>query len=55
MDHPMIGDTPLLIKAKKTWKDQQTEIALSDKDAKKITYLVNKNLLKDIGVIIILE
>lgn len=55
MDHPMIGDVPLLIKAKKTWKDQQTEIALSDKDAKKITYLVNENLIKNIGVIIILE
>jgi len=55
MDHPMIGDTPLLIKAKKTWKSQHTEIALSDNDAQKVSYLVNKNLLKNIGVIIILE
>jgi len=55
MDHPMIGDTPLLIKANKTWKNQHTEIALSESDAQKITYLVNRDLLKDIGVIIILE
>jgi hypothetical protein len=54
MDHPMVGDTPLLIKAKNTWKNQHTEIALSDKDAKKITYLINSNLFKNIGVIIIL-
>jgi hypothetical protein len=54
MDHPMIGDTPLLIKAKNTWKNQHTEIALSDKDAQKLTYLMNKNLLTNIGVIIIL-
>jgi hypothetical protein len=54
MDHPMIGDTPLLIKAKKTWKNLHTEIALADNDALKLTYLINKNLLKDIGVIIVL-
>ena len=54
MDHPMIGDTPLLIKAKNTWKNLHTEIALADNDAKKLTYLINKNLLKDIGVIIVL-
>jgi hypothetical protein len=54
MDHPMIGDTPLLIKAKNTWKNQNTEIALSDKDAHKLTYLINKNMLENIGVIIIL-
>jgi hypothetical protein len=54
MDHPMIGDTPLLIKAKKTWKNKHTDIALSDKDAQKITFLIKKNLLKNIGVIIIL-
>jgi len=55
MDHPMVGDTPLLIKAKKTWKNQKTEIALSDNDAQKITYLVDRDLLKNIGVIIVLE
>jgi hypothetical protein len=54
MDHPMVGDTPLLIKAKNTWKNTNTEIALADKDAQKITYLINKNLLKNIGVIIVL-
>jgi hypothetical protein len=54
MDHPMIGDTPLLIKAKKTWKNLHTEIALADNDARKLTYLINKNVLKDIGVIIVL-
>jgi len=54
MDHPMIGDTPLLIKAKTTWKIQHTEIVLSDKDAQKLTYLINKNLIENIGVIIVL-
>jgi hypothetical protein len=54
MDHPMVGDTPLLIKAKNTWKNKHTEIALADKDAQKVTYLINKNLLKNIGVIIVL-
>jgi len=54
MEHPMIGDTPLLIKANKTWKNKNTEIALADKEAAKMSYLINKNLLKDIGVIIIL-
>jgi hypothetical protein len=54
MDHPMVGDTPLLIKAKNTWKNKHTEIALADKDAQKLTYLINKNLLKNIGVIIVL-
>ena len=54
MDHPTVGDTPLLIKAKNTWKNQQTEIALSDKDAEKLSYLINKNLLKNMGFIIIL-
>jgi len=54
MDHPTVGDTPLLIKAKNTWKNQQTEIALSDKDAQKLTYLINKNRFKNIGFIIIL-
>lgn len=54
MEHPMIGNTPLLIKAKKTWKNKHTEIALTDKEAAKISYLINKNLLKNIGVIIIL-
>lgn len=55
MEHPMIGDTPLLIKAKNTWKNNHTEIALSDRDAQKITYLINGDLLKNIGVIIVLE
>jgi hypothetical protein len=54
MDHPTVGDTPLLIKAKNTWKNQQTEIALSDKDAKKLSYLIDKKRLKNIGFIIIL-
>ncbi|NQZ23114.1 MAG: LPP20 family lipoprotein [Colwellia sp.] len=54
MDHPTVGDTPLLIKAKNTWKNQQTEIALSDKDAEKLSYLINKNRLKNMGFIIIL-
>jgi hypothetical protein len=54
MDHPTVGDTPLLIKAKNTWKNQQTEIALSDNDAQKLTYLINKNLFKNMGFIIIL-
>jgi hypothetical protein len=54
MDHPTVGDTPLLIKAKKTWKNQQTEIALSDKDAQKLSYLINKNMFKNIGFIIVL-
>ncbi len=54
MEHPMIGNTPLLIKAKKTWKNKHTEIALADKEAAKISYLINKKILKNIGVIIIL-
>jgi len=55
MEHPLVGDTPLLIKANKTWKNSATEITLAQKDADKITYLVNNNLLNNIGVIIVLE
>jgi len=54
MDHPTVGDSPLIIKAKKTWKNRQTEIALSDKDALKLTYLINNNRFKNLGFIIIL-
>jgi len=55
MEHPLVGDTPLLIKANRTWKNNATEITLAQKDADKIAYLVSNDLLNDIGVIIVLE
>lgn len=54
MEHPLIGDTPLLIKANKTWPEQLTEISLSEQNSKKIAQLISKGLLQNIGVIIVL-
>ena len=55
MEHPIVGDSPLLIKANKTWNNNNTEIMLNNQDAKKLIYLTKNNLLKDTGVIIVLD
>ncbi len=55
MEHPLIGENPLLIKARQTWQNNLTELLLAQQDADKITYLVTHDLLKNIGVIIVLE
>ncbi|SFB98843.1 hypothetical protein [Pseudoalteromonas denitrificans] len=55
MEHPIVGDTPLLIKANKTWKNNNTEITINEKDAKKLLYLSQNNTLKNTGVIIVLD
>lgn len=55
LEHPLVGDNPLLIKAQKTWSNNPTEIALSGVDAEKMGYLVDNNKIENIGVIIVLE
>jgi len=54
MEHPLIGDSPLLIKANKTWQGQPTEISLSKKNSDKLLHLINKELMQNMNVIIVL-
>ncbi|MBL4940225.1 MAG: hypothetical protein JKY81_01030 [Colwellia sp.] len=54
MEHPLIGEYPLLIKANKTWQDQATEISLSEKNSNKLAHFIKKGLLRNISVIIVL-
>ncbi len=55
MEHPLIGESPLLIKANKTWKEHATEISLSDQNSNKLAYLISQGMLRNISVIIVLE
>jgi len=55
MEHPIVGSTPLLIKANKTWKNNNTEIIVNTLDAQKLMYLSQNKKLKNTGVIIVLD
>jgi len=55
MEHPIVGTTPLLIKADKTWDNNNTEITVNSQDAEKLIYLTQNNMLKSAGVIIVLD
>jgi hypothetical protein len=55
MEHPMVGNSPVLLKARQTWKEHSTEIVLSDSDAQKMAFLVSQDLLKNTNVIIVLD
>jgi len=55
MDHPIVGNSPLLIKASKTWDKNNTEITVNSLDSKKLIYLTKNKKLKNTGVIIVLD
>jgi len=55
MDHPIVGNTPLLIKANKTWDKNNTEITVNNLDSQKLIYLTKNKNLKNTGVIIVLD
>lgn len=55
MEHPMVGASPLLLKARQTWKSNLTEILLSGSDADRMAYLVEHELLENTNVIIVLD
>lgn len=55
MEHPIVGDSPLLIKANKIWNNNNSEIMLNNQDAQKLIYLTKNNMLKETGVIIVLD
>ena len=45
----------LLIKANKTWDNNNTEITVNSQDAEKLIYLTQNNMFKSAGVIIVLD
>ncbi len=57
MEHPIVGDTPLLIKANKICNNNNNNsvIMLNNQNAQKLIYLTKNNMLKDTGVIIVLD
>lgn len=54
MEHTILGDTPLLIKANKICNNN-SEVMLNNQNAQKLIYLTKNNMLKDTGVIIVLD
>jgi hypothetical protein len=54
LNHPIVGDKPLLIKAAVS-KESQTNIQLNSENASKLTMLAKYNFFDDPSVIIVLD
>lgn len=55
IQHPQVGNRPLLVKALRTYGDTRTEIVLSQEYAERITELDEQGFFKQAGVLIVLD
>ena len=55
VQHPVVGNRPLLVKALRTYGDTRTEIVLASEYAERIIELNDKGFFNEAGVIIVLD
>lgn len=55
VQHPVVGNRPLLVKALRTYGDTRTEIVLASEYAERIIELNEKGFFNEAGVIIVLD
>lgn len=55
LNHPVVGEKPLLVKALRTWGKTRTEIVLGTSNSEKIIELSKTAFFNDAGVIIVLD
>lgn len=55
VQHPVVGNRPLLVKALRTYGDTRTEIVLASEYAERIVELNEKGFFNEAGVIIVLD